>query len=863
LRDENLSGEWAAWPDAVRLSLARRYAEPDARTLSALNDTARLAARLIGCDAALISLTGEDGARVIARHGAADLAESAPQASASSASATLLTADSVPIGVLSVLFRTPRALSETIPEDLALLARQAVAILKRGQSAHAARSDEGVLAIDCALRVVFCSAQAAALIGHAGDPDWIATDAAERRFALALSTALAKAAPSRFETPVTRTGRWLAFDAEPAPDGGLILHVRDETAERPARERLALLESAIAQTNDIILITEAEPIDAPHPLIVFGNRAYERKTGFAPRDYIGQSPRILQGPLTQRAELDRIRAALKAWSPVRVELINYTKAGEPFWLELDIAPVADASGWYTHWVAVQRDITERKIEEEKQRAILDVAADVVFDYDPIARTIAFSEGMRRVFGHDWAGVNTLPSPWIEVVHPDDLARARRAFAAGMNGETDGWTVEYRMRRADGDYADVIERTRVLRGEDGAVRRVIGALIDATQLRALERQLQDTRRMDALGHLVGGLAHDFNNLLTVILGNSELVRDRVVDDQAAVAMADEIAAAATRGASLTRSLLAFAKRQTLRPEPTSVADVLDALRSILTRTLSAQITLAMDAPDESVAVLADAAQLESAILNLVINARDAIADRGVIRVSAREVAATLDGLAAELDMAPGRYIEVAVSDDGAGMDAATLARATEPFFTTKSAGKGSGLGLSMVHGFARQSGGGLAIDSAPRAGTAVRLYLPQVAAVALAHAPEAPAERFGAGETILIVEDDEAVRTNAVRMLTAAGYRPIAVDSAESALAMLGRNLHIDALFSDVVMAGPMTGFDLAAAARLEKPDLPILLTTGYSEAQLPEALRKDARLALIGKPYGRRDVVAAIGGLLG
>lgn len=370
-----------------------------------------------------------------------------------------------------------------------------------------------------------------------------------------------------------------------------------------------------------------------------------------------------------------------------------------------------------------------------------------------------------------------------------------------------------------------------------------------------------QRLEAVGQLTGGIAHDFNNLLQVILGNAELLSEQLRGEPRARALVELTRAAAERGADLTHQLLAFARRQTLAPQPTDIRALLEGMRRLLQRAIGGHIGIRFDVKEDLWPAMVDAAQLESAVMNLCINARDAMPAGGRITIDAANVNIDVRGAQPE-DLAPGAYVMLTVADTGSGMDAATLARAFEPFFTTKDAGKGTGLGLSTVYGFVKQSQGHITLQSARGRGTVVRIYLPR------ADAPPVPdTDTTGAlalargGESILVVEDDELVLEHVRSLLERLGYRVVTARTGEEALHTL-RHGRFDLLFTDVMMPGGINGKALADAARQLQPGLPVLFTSGYADSALMNGGRIDADLELINKPYRQRELAARLRNML-
>ncbi|MDP1962999.1 MAG: response regulator, partial [Reyranella sp.] len=386
--------------------------------------------------------------------------------------------------------------------------------------------------------------------------------------------------------------------------------------------------------------------------------------------------------------------------------------------------------------------------------------------------------------------------------------------------------------------------------------------DISEKRKAEQALEETRealfqaqKMEIVGQLTGGIAHDFNNLLTAILGSLELVRRRLPDDPRTIALVDNAMQAAQRGASLTQRMLAFARRQNLNPEPLDVPDVVRGMTDLLRSSLGPSVEIETRFPPALDLVLADANQLEMALLNLMVNARDAMADGGrvVIAAQAEAVAA---GHAANL--VPGRYVCMSVTDTGDGMDEATLEHAMEPFFTTKGVGKGTGLGLSMIHGMAEQSGGRLILRSRRGEGTTAELWLPAVVAGSSAthdRASAAPASTVAEAKprVVLAVDDDFLVLMNTAAMLEDLGHTVFQANSGKRALEILAREKNIDLAIVDQAMP-QMTGVQLIEAIRADRPDLPIILATGYAE--LPPGM--GVGVPRLTKPYFQNDLARAL-----
>ena len=472
-------------------------------------------------------------------------------------------------------------------------------------------------------------------------------------------------------------------------------------------------------------------------------------------------------------------------------------------------------------------------------------------------------GIRTATGSAWQVGRTPPRPFagehreawiIEDIAADPSGAALFPLPLPRSGSAVMVPVLERHRVAGALLATAAEARRFDHDARHLLQSAAATLAAFVQQRRAEEQLAHAHRLDAIGQLTGGVAHDFNNLLTVMSGSLQLLETEVESDAGRALLASALRSVG-RGAELTAKLLAFARRQRLLPREVDVQALLHDIGQVLKRTLGDAVRLRIEVQPGLSSAYVDAGQLEAALLNLVLNARDALLHGGGIVVAAGEeqVAHARPGLA------PGRYLKLTVSDNGRGMPPDVLARAMEPFFTTKGRERGSGLGLSMVHGFARQSGGDLEIDSRPGVGTEARLYLP-VAARGGSGAPAGTAAAAtpssGRGERVLVVEDDPAVRAISAAFLRAGGYAVEAVGDAEAALERLRDDDGISLLFTDVMLGPGMDGKRLAQQARALRPGLPVLLTSGDEE----HAADADATpgLRLLRKPWRREDLVDAV-----
>jgi PAS domain S-box-containing protein len=392
-----------------------------------------------------------------------------------------------------------------------------------------------------------------------------------------------------------------------------------------------------------------------------------------------------------------------------------------------------------------------------------------------------------------------------------------------------------------------------------VEAIANIASNALQRSVTEEKLLLSQRLESLGQLTGGVAHDFNNLLTVISGNLQILEDLKITDPFAGRAIASAHRGARRGAELTAKLLAFSRRQTLRPVPTNVPELLESFRVLLARTLGANIDIRVSVDKALPLALVDSGQLETALLNLAVNARDAMPDGGILVIQANEVDLQQESSNGVDEIRPGRYVRLSVSDTGTGMSREVMARAFEPFFTTKVAGKGSGLGLSMVYGFVKQSAGHVSVRSERGVGTTVSLLLPVASVVMKVVAEKAtpPAPARG-NEAVLVVEDDEDVKAVAVAFLRSLGYRAFTASSRRTASARLRAHPEIALLFTDVVLEGDETGPKIAAALLKIQPELRVLYASGYARSALPLQFGIDEGIAFLRKPYSRDQLGQAL-----
>ncbi|MFX1767409.1 PAS domain S-box protein [Paraburkholderia sp. A1RI-2L] len=607
------------------------------------------------------------------------------------------------------------------------------------------------------------------------------------------------------------------------------------------------------------------------------NAGAERINGYSAAEILGQHfsvfyPREdreagLPAAALQRAR-DQGQFATEAW--------RIRQNGARFWASILITPLHARDGTFAGFAKIVRDETAKRLaydalreNERKFRLLVQGVTDYsIFMLSPGGEVTNWNLGAARIKGYEASEV--IGTHFRRFYTPEDIERGlpeRGLRIAAQEGrfETEGWRV-----RKDGSrfWANVV--IDAIRDECGQLVGYAKITRDVSERKAAQEQLEHARaallqaqKMEALGKLTGGVAHNFNNVLQVLRANLELLERRHGHDPVARARLSRAIDAVEHGALLSSQLLAFGRRQPLQPRVVNLSAMLGKMEDMLRQALGELIEVRISVAGNLWNTLVDPNQLESVVLNLAINARDAMPEGGKLTMALSNATIDAHDSAFAADLAEGRYVLLAITDTGTGMPRAVLDRALEPYFSTKPEGEGTGLGLSMAYGFIKQSGGDMRIYSESGHGTTVKVWLPKSSGHVADIETLAPARIEGGTETILVVEDDECIRSAVAEMLGDLGYTVLTAGDAQSAMAIVKSGAKIDLLFSDVVMPGPMRSTELASIAVREVPGLEVLFTSGYVENAIVHGGRLDEGVNLLSKPYGRAQLAGKIRRVLG
>ncbi|SDN23181.1 PAS domain S-box protein [Afipia sp. GAS231] len=620
-------------------------------------------------------------------------------------------------------------------------------------------------------------------------------------------------------------------------------------SERNLRNERDRIFSAVVESSNDAIITKA--LDGT---ITGWNGAAERLFGYTSAEAVGRHIDIIVPPDRRTEIVDILDRVGEGERIQHYETSRVRKDGHSVEVSLSVSPIRSASGDIVGASKTARDITESNRtlraltgEVEERQRIFETSHDLILVTDTAGNFIQVSPSATTILGY--APAEMIGHSAVEFIHPDDLENTRREMRTARRGQSKR-NFETRYIGKDGKAVSL--------NWSGTwsepVRRHFFIGRDLTEKQAAEAQLRHVQKMDAIGQLTGGVAHDFNNILTVITGTIGILEEAVADKPELVSIAKLIDEAAERGASLTKHLLAFARKQPLQPREIDVNSLVLEAAKLLHPTLGEHVEIKPLLADDAWTALVDPSQLTTAVLNLALNARDAMPQGGKLALETSNVYLDENYASMHSEVTPGNYVMVAVSDTGAGIPAALLERVFDPFFTTKEVGKGTGLGLSMVFGFVKQSGGHIKIYSEEGHGTSVKMYLPRATGLNQTAAEVLiSANVEGGHEAILVVEDDSMVRRYVVTQIESLGYTTLEAANAADALKILD-TARVDLLFTDVIMPGTMNGRQLVEEALKRQPSLKTLYTSGYTENAIVHHGRLDSGVLLLAKPYRKFEL---------
>lgn len=665
---------------------------------------------------------------------------------------------------------------------------------------------------------------------------------------------------------LAETTLWRSFN-EAGEHIQTIALVRDVTEQEDNRQRLIESETKFRglfeSSRDAIIIRSMNGPDAGQ--MIDANQAYLDLIGYdideipvytannmimTPKSYDTITPHIKQ--LQEQGYTN----------PFDIEFLHKNGSAVP--ANIQLWRMFDADGRHIQTITIARDMTASAKAEQGLRQAQGIAQLGSWDQDLVGKSGAWSAELYRIFELEPTDRPHNYERLLEVLHPEDRDRFARD-REHSNREHVPINDIYRIVMDDGRIKHLRFNFRTVLDSDGNAMRRLGTAQDITEIRELEDALRHTQKLQTVGQLTAGIAHDFNNILGVISSNAQYLEMIVTDNPDVNVTVDRVVRAVKRGAKLTDQMLSFSRKQALAPTQIEITPFLDELTDTISRALGEEITMDVDVPDAPWSVMADETQLTNALLNLSLNGRDAMAGSGALKIKVQNVNVNESEGVSVQGIEPGSYVAISVQDSGTGMTQEVQGQAFEPFFTTKEIGAGSGLGLSMVYGFADQSGGTVTLDSEVGVGTTITLYLPatdQQGELTLAK-PQKEDVTPTAVRTILLVEDQPDLRAINEQVLQKLGHRVITAEDAYSAILAARKVDHIDAAFLDIILPGGMNGIELAARLRETRPSLKILFTTGYAARDVLDKIDHVEHEGLFRKPIQIRDVSARLDEIFG
>lgn len=563
---------------------------------------------------------------------------------------------------------------------------------------------------------------------------------------------------------------------------------------------------------------------------------------------------VISGAGTIREAVESLR--LGAWDYVMKPVLDAEELDITISRALEKARLIRENRIYREHLEISAE--KLRISEERYALAVQGTNDGIWDLNVVTGEAYHSPRWKSILGYEEHEVGNNFKEWESRLHPDDHQRAMEAYKAHLEGRIPVYDVEFRLRRKDGSYRWVSSRAVCLRDSDGKPYRMAGSISDITERKRLEQQLLQSQKMESIGLLAGGVAHEFNNLLTAISGYGQVIQENIPpDDELLRESARNVLKATQRAADLTRSLLAFGRKQTMKQEPVSVNAIIENICRLIRMVIGEDIEVSVNLSGENLLINADAGQVEQVLMNLATNARDAMPRGGRLRITAGGIAVE-DGSVARYDLpAAGRYALVSVTDTGRGIDKESLGKIFEPFYSTKKVGEGSGLGLSTAYGIIKQHNGSIQVSSEPGTGTTFTVYLPLIEGRAAGENAKTSAPRAACERTVLVVEDEAIVRGFMKKILERAGYRVIVADDGADAVARFKEHDDICLVLSDVVMPRK-NGMEMLNELREINPDVKVVFISGYSADVMRDKGMLGEGTDYIPKPFRNEELLRKV-----
>jgi PAS domain S-box-containing protein len=628
---------------------------------------------------------------------------------------------------------------------------------------------------------------------------------------------------------------------------GISKLIRDISDLKKSRQTLKLFESCFSSINDVILVMDATSIDSSGPQIVYANEALERVIGYAPSELLGRSPTFIKGEQNDSAVLAEIWEAMRQHKPLRRHVVNRSKDGRELHMELDVAPIFDGDARCTHFVGVYHDTTELRQmsgQIEEQMAFLDKAQDAIVMQDLEGRVLSWNKAAERIYG--WTGEEILNRKIADFIYFDPRKFDEINAITLEKGE---WCGDQRHVSKDRRELTVETRRFLLRGKDGRPKSVLGVKTNVTEKRKIEVQFIRAQRMASLGLLAGNIAHDLNNVLTPIMLSIDMLENMVQDPQAKPIL-ETIELSARRGSDIVQQVLSFARGMEGQRIVIQPKYMIREIEHIIRDTFPKDIRLQFSLPYDTWTIIGDPTQVQQVLLNLCVNARDAMPKGGTLAIEAKNCLVDEHYVAMNPQAHPGMYVAISVTDGGVGIPEDIIDKIFEPFFTTKDVGKGTGLGLSSVQAIVKSHGGFINVVSEPNHGTTFKIYLPaqEMPAGSFEELPAVSLPR-GSGETILVVDDESSIISITRQTLEAFGYQMITARNGAEAVAIYAQKMNtISVILTDLSMP-VMDGRATIYALLNINPKARIIAMSGMDESKSVIMASNAGIKHFISKPY--------------